>query len=120
VEATANQGTDPRTVDRHGFVVGYDRPMFGQRPSVGGLSACVRQADRVGVIVGLDTCPDGDGLLLHLVWLSDRNTSQRARNRAMRAYQRGESPSEPVPADGLIALDAYLPDQSPPDHPNGA
>jgi hypothetical protein len=100
---------DRRTVDGDGFVVGYERLMFGGRPSVGGLSACVQRGDRVGVIVGLDTTPDGDGLLLHLVWLPDHNTSQRARNRAMRAYQRGEVDSEPVPAAGLIALDAYLP-----------
>lgn len=120
MSAASASGPDRRTVDRHGFVVGYDRPMFGQRPSVGGLSACVQRGGRVGVIVGLDTCPDGDGLLLHLVWLPDHNTSQRARNRAMRAYQRGEQDSEPVPADGLIALDAYLPDQSSPDLSNGA
>jgi hypothetical protein len=108
---------DRRTVDRDGFVIGYDRPMFGQRPSVGGLSACVQRGDRVGVIVGLDSTADSTadrpGLLLHLVWLRDHNTSQRARSRAMRAYQRGEIDSEPVPAEGLIALDAYLPDDLP-------
>jgi hypothetical protein len=105
---------DPRTVDRDGFVIGYERPMFGQRPSVGGLSACVQRGERVGVIVGLDS-EDGTGLLLHLVWLPGTNTSQRARRRAMAAYERGELDSEPVPAEGLIALDAYLPDP-----PNGA
>jgi hypothetical protein len=112
--APNSSAPDRRTVDRDGFVIGCDRPMFGQRPSVGGLSACVQAGDRVGVIVGLDTDPDRPGLLLHLVWLPDHNTSQRARNRAMRAYQRGEVDSEPVPAEGLIALDAYLPDDPEP------
>lgn len=100
---------DPRTVDRDGFVVNVERPMFGQRPSVGGLSACVQRGDQVGVIVGLDSTPDR-ALLLHLVWLPNATTSQRARNRAIAAYQRGEVDSEAVPAEGLIALDAYLPD----------
>jgi hypothetical protein len=109
--STSESGPDRRTVDRDGFVVGYERSMFGQCPSVGGLSACVRRGDRVGVIVGLDTTSAGGGLLLHVVWLPDTNTSQRARRRAMAAYVRGELPSEPVPAEGLIALDAYLPDE---------
>jgi hypothetical protein len=113
--STDSTQVDRRTVDRDGFVIGYDRPMFGQRPSVGGLSACVQHGNRVGVIVGLDSTADRTGLLLHLVWLPDVNTSQRARRRAMAAHQRGESDSEPVPAEGLIALDAYLPDE-----PNGA
>jgi hypothetical protein len=103
-----NPGPDPRTVDRDGFVIGYDWAGYG-RPNVGGLSACVRRGDQAGVIVGLDSTGDG-GLLLHVVWLPEANTSQRARVRAMRAYQRGESASEAVPALGLIALDAYLPD----------
>jgi hypothetical protein len=109
--ATHNPGADPRAVDRDGFVTGYDRPTFGQRPSVGGLSACVQHDDRVGVIVGLDTTADQSGLLLHLVWLPDRNTSQR-----------GEVDSEPVAAEGLIALDAYLPDlpDDVPDEPTGS
>jgi hypothetical protein len=105
---------DRRTVDRDGFVIGYERPMFGQLPSVGGLSSCVQRDDRIGVIAGLDTDPATSGLLLHLVWLPDHNTSQRARHRAMAAYRRGEVDSEPVPAEGLVALDAYLPD-----NPNG-
>ena len=100
-----------RVVDRDGFVVDTDRVTgVGGRPSVGGLSSVVQQGDRVGVIVGLDNTDDDGALKLHLVWLPDGNTSQGARNRAMAAYQRGDTDAEQVRAEGLVALDAYLPD----------
>lgn len=103
---------DPRTVDRDGFVIGYDYVPFGQRPSVGGLGSCVQRGDQVGVIVGLDTVPDG--LLLHVVWIPRNRTSQMVRNGAIRAYRRGDVEADQVPAEGLIALDADLPTKGTP------
>lgn len=104
-----------RRVDANGFVIGTDRApgAFGGRPSVGGLGATVKTDDgRIGLIVGLDNTKTG-GLALDLVWIDGKKTSEAARNRVMNAYERGHyGDAVQVPAEGLIALDAYLPDQS--------
>jgi hypothetical protein len=106
----------PLTVDNDGFVIGADRiGSFGQRPSVGGLGATVQRGDQVGLIVGLDTVRDERrGLLLHLVWMSDQTpgvpVSEADRERVMDLLDTGQVTIDHVPAEGLIALDAWVPE----------
>jgi hypothetical protein len=116
---TSTGSIDPRTVDADGFVIGAGRQPagFGSRPGVGGLGATVAQGRRVGLIVGLDTDPSTGGLLLHLAWLPAASpnypVSERDRQETMRAAELGQVPIEAVPAEGLIALDAWMPDDEP-------
>jgi hypothetical protein len=109
---------DPRTLGADGCVVGYDHlPRFA-RPSVGGLSSTVQRGDEVGVVVGLDTVPGSRrDLLLWVVWgirpaRSGRAPGQTIRATMMRRYQLGQAEVDKVPAVGLIALDAHLPDHN--------
>jgi hypothetical protein len=105
-EVSAGQPADPRTLDRDGFAVGTEQPAgSGLRPGVG-LSSCVQRGDDIGVVVGLE--PTGDGLLLHVAWLTDGRTSQQARRMAMRAHADGVLTAEQVPAEGLVALDVAI------------
>ena len=106
---------DPRTVDRDGFVIGTDREpgMFGSRPGIGGLSSAVSDGERTGIIVGLDSVPNDGGLLLHVVWLpgqDGREVTDLHRSAAYEAAEQGEVDIDAVPAEGLIALDAWLPE----------
>lgn len=113
-----NAQQDPRTVDHDGFVIGADRiGSFGQRPSVGGLGATVQQGERIGLIVGMDTVRATGGLLLHLIWLDEwlpdvtAPVSEADRDRAREAWEASVGNyAYAVPADGLIALDAWLPE----------
>jgi hypothetical protein len=98
---------DPRTVDRNGFVIGTDNTADDSRPSVGGLSSCVQRGDQIGVIVGLESTDNG--LVLHVVWIPGNHTSQRARRMWMGAHEEGLVTAEQVPAEGLVALDVWLP-----------
>lgn len=109
--------TDPRTVDRFGAVVGSSPlpGLAGARPGIGGLGSVVGHPDdpsKVSVVVGLETTPDSDGLLLHLVVVPDVRPGQRVthatRARATRAYEEGEATAVVVPAAGLITLDEGL------------
>lgn len=99
-----------RRVDKDGFVVG-DRPMYGQRPGVGSFGARVKDGEgKVHLIVGLDHDDSNGGLLLHTVPFDEGKTSQAARNRALNSYRNGEVEADQISAEGLIALDAWLPD----------
>lgn len=99
-----------RVVDKDGFVIGASRTpgAGGGRPSVGGLGSRVERDGQVHVIVGMDDTADG-GLQLHLVPVEGNKTSLAASQRAAAAHKRGEVTAQQVPAEGLIALDAYLP-----------
>jgi hypothetical protein len=118
---TSTGDIDPRTVDADGFVIGtHDRVpgMFGGgRPSVGGLGATVARGDRVGMIVGLGTAPEvSRGLTLAVVWLSVSRSqggpTEGDREAAWLAYESGGTEADWIPAEGLIALDAWMPESS--------
>lgn len=123
------RGPHRRAVDRDGFVMGALRVPgeFGGRPGIGGLSSAVRHRHRVGIIVALDTAPDG-ALALEVVWIDPEHVSRSnpdfpdsvpedVRTRVVAAYERGLVTSDRIRAEGCIALDAYLPEDQVPEVP---
>lgn len=106
----------PHVLNAHGIVVGTEhlRRVFGlSGVTVGGLSARVQRGEDVGFIVGLDTDQADGGLLLHVVWMQPGHTSMEDAQQAIHDYERGHLDEEPelVRAEGLVALDAYVPSQ---------